>query len=97
MFKGLKTTREKEDYIKGFAEVVSNIVKRHYGLPSESNKFNIASLGIDKEKIAGYSKTILNFANKFITGIDNEGVNSNTIAEAYIRKIIRKTISEYKF
>lgn len=97
IFKNITNSKEKEDSIKGFAEVISNMVKRHYGLPSESSKYNIASLGIDKDKIGSYSKTLLNFANEFIKLIDSDKGPSNTVSENYIRKIIRKAISEYKF
>jgi len=97
IFKDIKNAREREDSVKGFAEVISNIVKRHYGLPSESSKYNVASLGIDKEKIGSYSKTLLNFSNEFIKLIDSSKNGSDNISENYIRKIVRKVISEHKF
>lgn len=72
----IEVQRKEEEIIMAYGEVVSHIIKSHYGLPSESAKYNIANLGGDKEALHKESNTILNLANKLISDIDLE-LNAN--------------------
>jgi len=63
---------ENEDILKAYAEVVATIIRKHYKLPTESSKYNIASMGVDRDKIKQRSEAILNLANKVIQTINEE-------------------------
>jgi hypothetical protein len=74
--------RENEEILRAYAEVVSHIIKRHYKLPTESSKYNIASMGVDKDKMKQRSEAILNLANKFIQEIDMEIEKMKSVNES---------------
>jgi hypothetical protein len=80
-----------EEILQAYGEVVAHIIKRHYGLPSDSSKYNIASLGGDKETIQKESNTIINLADKLITQIDAEiGAKQQALNE--VRKMVREML-----
>ena len=84
------------EFLKVQAESVAHIVKKHYNLPSESSRYNIASWGGDKEKIKSVGNTIIRIADGIIDKIDaflkanpqnvNESYNKLKLA---IRNIIK--------
>lgn len=92
MLKGTADNRaEAEETMRAYGEAVSHIVKRHYGLPSESSKYNIANLGGDRETIQKESNTIINLADRLITQIDEEiGAKQKALNE--IRKMVREML-----
>ncbi len=75
-------TQENRDLIKSYAEAISHIVRKHYGLPSESSKYNIANFGADRESLKRESNKLLNIANYLIDGIDKE-IEKLNINEIY--------------
>jgi len=96
---GLKTseiTPEIEEMIQGYSEAISSLVKRNYGLPSESSVFNAARHGVDKEEIEKVYSEIIRIADKIIKSLDSKISSSQSkstpeqIAEA--RRIVRNVL-----
>ena len=84
------------EFLKVKAESVAHIVKKHFNLPSESSRYNIASWGGDKEKIKAVGNTIIRVADGIIDKIDAFlKANPQNINESYnelklaIRSIIK--------
>lgn len=100
---GLKVsevTPEVEEMIQGYSEAISSIVKKNYGLPSESSVFNAARHGIDKEEIGKVYSEIIRISDKIIKALDNKikSKKSEPTPEqlAEVRKIIRNVLRENK-
>jgi len=94
MLQDKSKTVENEELLKGYAEVVSHIVRKNYGLPAESSKYNITNLGADREAIKARSKDILSIAHYMIEDIDLAmGKTLEAIQEA--RKAIRNILFEH--
>jgi hypothetical protein len=80
------------EMFKAYAEIISHIVKKHYGLPSESSKYNIARFGGDRETIRKESDVLINMADALINEIDSYLGSNNTPALNEMRKIIKTMI-----
>jgi hypothetical protein len=101
MLRDKANIHQNEDIIKGYAEAASHIVKKHYGLPTDSSKYNIASLGVDKSKLEQRASAILNTAETVIKNIDAELRTSGHVNETKdvdyineVRKAIKKMLLE---
>lgn len=80
------------EMFRAYSEMVAHIVKRHYGLPSESSKYNAAKFGGDKENLRKESGMLINMADALINEIDvlistGQGLNE-------VRRIIRNIMLE---
>jgi len=82
---------EVEEMIHGYAEVISNLIKRNYGLPSEESKYNIARQGIDREEMQKMYSEIIRIADSIVKRIDKL-VNSEQPTLNEIRKIVRSVL-----
>jgi len=83
-----------EEMLNGYAEVISNLVKKHYGLPSEESKYNIARQGIDRDEIQKAYSEVIRIAHKIINEIDAQLEVGIQEPEAIneIRKIVRSVL-----
>jgi hypothetical protein len=90
MYKGKENTNQ-QDLIKMQAETIAYIVKKHFGLPAEKTKYNLANLGIDKSKLQMFSNNIINTADKIINDVEK---NLNSPVSEGIRKMIRNILFE---
>lgn len=95
--------KEKEpdgpEILKGFSEVVSSIIKNHYGLPSDESKYNIARRGVDRDQLKKDSDAILSTSDYIIKLLDNNmkqlplrAANSLNEVRQIVRNVIRKLI-----
>ena len=92
MLKDKTKARETEEILKAYAEAVSHMVRKYFGLPAEASKFNIAGFGVDRENLKKRSNALLNMANHFIDEIEDELRVEGLVAET--RKMVRKIIKE---
>lgn len=88
----MEKTTSGQEMVKAYAEAVAHMVRKHFDLPSESSKYNIASMGVEKKDLEQRSKTLLNIAHHFIQQIETE-IKSEQIKE--IRKTVKKTLFEH--
>lgn len=84
-------TEAVDEMLYGYAEVVSNLVKKHYGLPSEESKYNIARQGIDREEIQKAYSEVIRISHKVIGEIDKQ-LQAEPEALNEVRKIIRNIL-----
>jgi len=85
------------EFLKVQAESVAHIIKKHYNLPSESSRYNIASWGGDKEKIKAVGNTIIRIADGVIDKIDAFlKANPQNVNESYneLKLVIRSIIKD---
>lgn len=80
-----------EEMIHGYSEVISNLVKRNYGLPSEESKYNVARQGIDREEMQKVYSEIVRISDKIIQKIDKL-VSTEGAALNEVRKIVRSVL-----
>jgi hypothetical protein len=93
-----KKSGEDLEFMKIQAESISHIVKRHYGVKSESSKYNIASWGGDKQKLQATGNFIIKAADDIINKIDALlTANKPNVEESYdaLRKVIKNVLSSY--
>jgi hypothetical protein len=88
----MEKTTSGQEMVKAYAEAVAHMVRKYFDLPSESSKYNIASMGVEKKDLEQRSKTLLNIAHQFIQQIETD-IKSQQIKE--IRKTVKKTLFEY--
>jgi hypothetical protein len=86
-----------DEMINGYSEVISNLVKKHYGLPSEESKYNAARQGIDREEIEKAYRGVVRVAHNIIEAM-NDSLNTvkpttDTKTLNEIRKLVRKILS----
>lgn len=85
-----------DEMLNGYSEVISNLVKRNYGLPSEASKYNAARQGIDREEIQRMYKSVVDIAHGIIEDVNKKmsepEPDSKSINEVrrLVRSILRK-------
>jgi hypothetical protein len=91
---GIKSSEispEIDEMLLGYAEALSNIVKKHYGLPSDESVYNVARQGIDREEIEKMYSEIIRIAHSMVSKIDSK-VNSEEKALNEVRKLVRQVL-----
>ena len=88
----MEKTMAGQEMVKAYAEAVAHIVRSHFELPSESSKYNIASMGVEKKDLQQRSNALLNVAHHFIKEIEAT-LSTNQINE--IKTAVRNTLFEY--
>ncbi len=82
---------EVEEMLLGYSEVVSNIVKKHYGLPSDESVYNIARQGIDREEMEKMYSEIIRISHDIVNKIDSK-INSMQKNLDEARRIVRQVL-----
>ena len=91
---GIKSSQispEVEEMLHGYAEAVSNIVKKHYGLPSDESVYNVARQGVDREEMEKMYSEIIRISHSVISNIDGR-INSQEDALNEVRNLVRKIL-----
>lgn len=83
-----KVTPEVEEMIHGYSEAIVNIVTRHYGLPSEESKYNVARQGVDREEMQKVYSEVIRISHSIVADIDSI-INSQQMTLNEVRKMVR--------
>jgi len=83
---------EVEEMLNGYSEAVSNLVKRHYGLPSEESKYNVARQGVDKEEMEKVWGEVIRIAHGIIGSIDSNMQSEDDETLNEVRNLIRNVL-----
>ena len=85
-----------DEMLNGYSEVISNLVKRNYGLPSEASKYNAARQGIDREEIQRMYKSVVDIAHGIIGDVNKKmsepKLEPKSIDE--IRRLVRSVLKK---
>jgi len=83
-----------EEMLNGYAEVISNLVKKHYGIPSEESKYNAARQGIDREEIQKAYSAVIRISHKIIEALEKSLNTNEPVAEslAEVREFVKRVL-----
>ena len=90
---GIKVSQigpEIEEMLLGYSEVISNLVKQHYGIPSEESKYNVARQGIDREEMEKMYSEIVRASHDIVNAVDTAHKESLNEVRKIVRQVLRK-------
>lgn len=85
-------TPQVEEMLYGYSEAISNVVKKHFGLPSEESKYNVARQGIDRDEIEKVYGEIIRISDNIIKSLNSKMKSQPEETLNEVRKIIRDVI-----